>query len=182
VLYGGRTGAPEVLLVHPGGPFWEKKGLGVWSIPKGEYEEGEDPRACALREFEEELGVPPPTDRLSALGSTRQAGSKLVSAWAAEGDLDPTGVRSNRFTLEWPPRSSVIREFPEVDRAQWFALAEARRKINPAQVVFLDRLREMLEGKRRRALGEHGGPETGGAPSALELLDHPRDRLLAEAP
>jgi predicted NUDIX family NTP pyrophosphohydrolase len=147
VLYRERTGAPEVLLVHPGGPFWEKKDLGVWSIPKGEYEEGEDPFACALREFEEELGVPPPTDSPSDLGSTRQAGGKLVSAWAAEGDLDPTGVRSNTFTLEWPPRSGVLREFPEVDRAQWFALAEARRKINPAQVVFLERLREMLEGK-----------------------------------
>ena len=147
VLYRERAGAPEVLLVHPGGPFWEKKDLGVWSIPKGEFREGEDPLACALREFEEELGVSPPTDPLSDLGSTRQAGGKLVSAWAAEGDLDPTGVRSNTFTLEWPPRSGVIREFPEVDHAQWFALAEARRRINPAQVVFLERLREMLERK-----------------------------------
>ena len=147
VLYRERTGAAEVLLVHPGGPFWEKKDLSVWSIPKGEYEEGEDPRACALREFEEELGVPPPTDAPSDLGSIRQAGGKLVRAWAAEGDLDPTGVRSNTFTLEWPPRSGVIREFPEVDRAQWFGLAEARRRINPAQVVFLERLREMVEGK-----------------------------------
>jgi predicted NUDIX family NTP pyrophosphohydrolase len=147
VLYRDRTGAPEVLLVHPGGPFWEKKDLGAWSIPKGEYEEGEDPRACALREFEEELGVPPPTDAPSDLGSTKQAGGKLVSAWAAKGNLDPTRVRSNTFTLEWPPRSGAIREFPEVDRAQWFALAEARRRINPAQVVFLERLRDMLEGK-----------------------------------
>jgi predicted NUDIX family NTP pyrophosphohydrolase len=145
VLYRERVGAPEVLLVHPGGPFWEKKDLGVWSIPKGEYEANEDPLACALREFEEELGVPPPTDTRNALGSTRQAGGKLVSAWAAEGDLDPTGVRSNTFTLEWPPRSGVIRKFPEVDRAEWFALAEARRRINPAQVVFLERLRELLK-------------------------------------
>ena len=145
VLYRERTGAAEVLLVHPGGPFWEKKDLGAWSIPKGEYQEGENPLACALREFEEELGVPPPSDAAGDLGSTRQAGGKLVLAWAAEGDLDPTRVRSNTFTLEWPPRSGVTREFPEVDRAQWFTLAEARRRINPSQVVFLERLRETLE-------------------------------------
>ena len=148
LLYRERAGAPEVLLVHPGGPFWEKKDLGVWSIPKGEYEEGEDPRACAMREFEEELGVPPPTVTPSDLGSTRQAGGKLVRAWAGEGDLDAAGVRSNTFMLEWPPRSGVMREFPEVDRAQWFALGEARRRINPAQTVFLERLRELLCGKR----------------------------------
>lgn len=147
LLYRERAGAPEVLLVHPGGPFWEKKDLGVWSIPKGEYEEGEDPRACAIREFEEELGVPPPTGASTELGSTRQAGDKLVRAWAGEGDLDPAGVRSNTFTLEWPPRSGVMREFPEVDRAEWFALGEARRRINPAQAVFLERLRELLGGK-----------------------------------
>jgi len=144
LLYRERAEAPEVLLVHPGGPFWEKKDLGVWSIPKGEYEEGEDPRACALREFEEELGVPPPTAAPSDLGSTRQAGGKLVRAWAGEGDLDPTSMRSNTFTLEWPPRSGVMREFPEVDRAQWFTIGEARRRINPAQAVFLERLRELL--------------------------------------
>jgi predicted NUDIX family NTP pyrophosphohydrolase len=144
VLYRQRTGAPEVLLVHPGGPFWENKDLAAWSIPKGEYTESEDPLACALREFEEELGVPPPTSAPIDLGSTTQAGGKLVRAWAAEGDLDTAGVRSNTFTLEWPPRSGVTREFPEVDRAEWFALAEARRRINPAQVVFLGRLRELL--------------------------------------
>jgi predicted NUDIX family NTP pyrophosphohydrolase len=144
VLYRQRTGAPEVLLVHPGGPFWENKDLAAWSIPKGEYTESEDPLACALREFEEELGVPPPTSAPIDLGSTTQAGGKLVRAWAAEGDLDTGGVRSNTFTLEWPPRSGVKREFPEVDRAEWFALAEARRRINPAQVVFLGRLRELL--------------------------------------
>jgi predicted NUDIX family NTP pyrophosphohydrolase len=147
LLYRRRAGAPEVLLVHPGGPFWEKKDLSAWSIPKGEYDEGEDPRACALREFEEELGAPPPADALSELGTTRQAASKLVTAWAAEGDLDPAGVRSNTFTLEWPPRSGVMREFPEVDRAEWFPLAEARRRINPAQMAFLERLCEELEGE-----------------------------------
>jgi predicted NUDIX family NTP pyrophosphohydrolase len=144
LLYRERSGAPEVLLVHPGGPYWAKKDLGVWSIPKGEYEDGEEPLACALREFEEELGGAPPTDTPSDLGETRQAGGKLVRAWALEGDLDPARMRSNTFTLEWPPRSGAMREFPEVDRAEWFALAEARRRINPAQVVFLERLRELL--------------------------------------
>jgi predicted NUDIX family NTP pyrophosphohydrolase len=153
LLYRGRTGAPEVLLVHPGGPFWERKDQGAWSIPKGEYEEGEDPRACALREFEEELGGAPPAGALTELGTTRLAGGKLVSAWAAEGDLDPASVVSNTFTLEWPPRSGVLREFPEVDRAEWFSLAEARRRINPAQVAFLERLREKLE--------EEGPPRPG---------------------
>jgi predicted NUDIX family NTP pyrophosphohydrolase len=145
LLYRRRAGAPEVLLVHPGGPFWARKDLGAWSIPKGEYGEGEDPRACALREFEEELGTPPPGDALIELGTVKQTGGKLVTAWALEGDLDPVGVRSNTFTLEWPPRSGVMREFPEVDRAEWFPPAEARRKINPAQVAFLERLREELE-------------------------------------
>jgi predicted NUDIX family NTP pyrophosphohydrolase len=145
VLYRLRSGAPEVLLVHPGGPFWAKRDLGAWSIPKGEYEQGEDPRACALREFEEELGAPPPTDTLTELGTTRQAAGKLVTAWAAQGDLDPASVRSNAFTLEWPPRSGVMREFPEVDRAEWFPLAEARRRVNPGQVELLERLREKVE-------------------------------------
>jgi predicted NUDIX family NTP pyrophosphohydrolase len=152
LLYRRRTAGPEVLLVHPGGPFWKKKDLGAWSIPKGECEEGEDPRACALREFEEELGASPPDGDLAALGSARQAGGKLVTAWAAEGDIDPAGVRSNTFRLEWPPRSGIIREFPEIDRAQWFPLAEARRRINPAQAVFVDRLDDALEdGGVRRA-------------------------------
>ena len=144
LLYRERDGAPEVLLVHPGGPFWAKKDLGAWSIPKGEYEDGEEALACALREFEEELGSVPPADGPSDLGVTRQAGGKLVQAWALEGDLDAAAIRSNTFTIEWPPRSGVMREFPEVDRAEWFPLAEARRRINPAQVAFLDRLRELL--------------------------------------
>jgi predicted NUDIX family NTP pyrophosphohydrolase len=133
-----------VLLVHPGGPLWAKKDLGAWSIPKGEYEEAEDPRACALREFQEELGAPPPDGDLAALGTARQAGGKVVTAWAAEGDIDPASVSSNTFSLEWPPRSGVMREFPEIDRAQWFPLAEARRRINPAQAVLIDRLASAL--------------------------------------
>jgi predicted NUDIX family NTP pyrophosphohydrolase len=129
----------EVLLVHPGGPFWAKKDAGAWSIPKGEYEEGEDPIACARREFEEELGSPAPDD-LAPLGEVRQRSGKYVTAWAASGDLDPSAVRSNTFTIEWPPRSGRRQEFPEVDRAEWFPLAVAREKINPAQAEFLDRL------------------------------------------
>jgi predicted NUDIX family NTP pyrophosphohydrolase len=165
LLYRRRTGEPEVLLAHPGGPFWEKKDLGAWSIPKGEYDDTEDPLACAIREFEEELGAPPPADDLLELGTTRQAGGKLVTAWAAEGDLDPANVRSNTFTLEWPPRSGVIREFPEIDRAQWFPLAEARRRINPAQVMFLERLRKKLEAERvRRAEGQDDPTRRGRPP------------------
>ena len=145
LLYRRRAEGPEVLLVHPGGPFWQKKDLGAWSIPKGEYEEGEDPRACALREFEEELGAALPDGDLAELGTARQAGGKLVTAWGAEGDIDPASVRSNTFSLEWPPRSGVTREFPEIDRAEWFPLAEAHRRINPAQAVFVDRLEAELE-------------------------------------
>jgi predicted NUDIX family NTP pyrophosphohydrolase len=144
LLYRRPNGEPEVLLVHPGGPYWEKKDLGAWSIPKGEYDDAEDPRACALREFEEELGARPPEGDLAALGTAKQSGGKVVTAWAVEGDLDPAGARSNTFTLEWPPRSGVMRDFPEVDRADWFTLDDARRRINPAQAVFLERLREEL--------------------------------------
>jgi len=144
LLYRRRAGEPEVLLVHPGGPFWQKKDLGAWSIPKGEYEDGEDARACALREFEEELGAPAPERALAELGTARQAGGKLVTAWAAEGDVDAAALRSNTFTLEWPPRSGAMREFPEVDRADWFPLDEARRRINAAQAVFVDRLEAQL--------------------------------------
>jgi predicted NUDIX family NTP pyrophosphohydrolase len=135
-------GAREVLLVHPGGPFWAKKDLGAWSIPKGEYEDGEDPRACALREFQEELGAPPPDGELVDLGEVHQRGGKVVTAWALEGDADPDAIRANTFTIEWPPRSGKQREFPEVDRAGWFGLDEARERILAAQAPLLDRLAE----------------------------------------
>ena len=144
LLYRLRAGEPEVLLVHPGGPFWARKDGGAWSIPKGEYEEGDDPRAAALREFEEETGRPLEAGELAALGKIKQRGGKVVTAWAAAGDLDPASITSNTFELEWPPRSGRMREFPEVDRAQWFALAEARTKILPAQEELLDRLLERL--------------------------------------
>jgi predicted NUDIX family NTP pyrophosphohydrolase len=127
--------------VHPGGPFWARRDTGAWSIPKGEYGEGEDPRACALREFEEELGAPAPEPAaLVELGTVTQRGGKRVTAWAAEGDIDPAAIRSNTFTIEWPPRSGRTAEFPEIDRAGWFGLEEAREKINPAQAELLDRL------------------------------------------
>jgi predicted NUDIX family NTP pyrophosphohydrolase len=139
-------GPPEILLVHPGGPYWAKKDLGAWSIPKGEYEEGEDPRDCALRELGEELGAPPrlTLKGLIELGEVRQRGGKAVRAWAAEGDFDPATLRSNSFTMEWPPRSGVQREFPEVDRAEWFEPAVARQKILSAQATFVDILLDRL--------------------------------------
>jgi predicted NUDIX family NTP pyrophosphohydrolase len=142
LLYRRGEAGLEVLLVHPGGPFWAKKDLGAWSIPKGEHDDGEDARACALREFAEETGSAAAPGELTDLGSVRQKAGKVVQAWALEGDLDPAAVRSNTFTLEWPPRSGRMREFPEVDRAGWFALDAARERINPAQAAFLDRLRE----------------------------------------
>jgi len=131
----------EVLLVHPGGPFWAKKDAGAWSIPKGEYEEGDDPRECALREFEEELGSALPADtELVELGSVKQKSGKVITAFAAEGDLDPETITSNTFEMEWPPRSGRMQAFPEVDRAGWFSIEEAREKLNPAQAEFLVRL------------------------------------------
>jgi predicted NUDIX family NTP pyrophosphohydrolase len=144
LLYRLAGGGPEVLLVHPGGPFWARKDAGVWSIPKGEYEDGDDPLACALREFEEETGSTLPPGELIELDDVKQKGGKVVRAWAAEGDLDADAVRSNTFRMEWPPRSGRTAEFPEVDRAGWFGIDEARVKLSPAQAEFLDRLLERL--------------------------------------
>jgi predicted NUDIX family NTP pyrophosphohydrolase len=141
LLFRSAANAVEVLLVHPGGPFWAKKDEGAWSIPKGEVGDGEEPLACALRELEEELGAPFSLvpEELIELGSVRQKGGKVVHCWAAQDDFDPAGLRSNTFTMEWPPRSGVEREFPEVDRAEWFGLGAAREKINPAQAELLNR-------------------------------------------
>ena len=142
LLFRDDRDSPELLLVHPGGPFWAKRDLGAWSIPKGQIAEGEDAVDCALRELREELGPAPELDReaLIELGSVRQKGGKVVHAWAAEGDFDPGALSSNEFTMEWPPRSGVRREFPEVDRVEWFAPDAAREKILAAQVDFIDRL------------------------------------------
>jgi predicted NUDIX family NTP pyrophosphohydrolase len=134
----------EVLLVHPGGPFWAKRDLGAWSIPKGEYPEDEEPLAAARREFAEELGSPAPDGETIELGEIRQKAGKIVCAWAVAGDLDPAEITSNTFTMQWPPRSGRTQEFPEVDRAQWFDLEEARERINPAQAALLDRLRDAV--------------------------------------
>ena len=144
LLYRLTEGRPEVLLVHPGGPFWARRDAGAWSIPKGEYEPGDDPRTCALREFEEETGAAFPPGELIDLGDVKQKGGKVVSAWAAEGDLDADAVRSNTVTMEWPPRSGRTGEFPEVDRAGWFGVDAAREKLVAAQAEFLDRLLERL--------------------------------------
>jgi predicted NUDIX family NTP pyrophosphohydrolase len=144
LLYRLSGGAPEVLLVHPGGPFWARRDAGAWSVPKGEYEDADDPLAAARREFEEETGTALDTGELLELGDVKQKNGKVVSAWAAEGDLDPDAVHSNTFTMEWPPRSGRAAEFPEIDRAGWFGIDEARQKLNPAQAEFLDRLLELL--------------------------------------
>lgn len=147
LLYRLTPTGPEVLLVHPGGPLWVRREDGAWSLPKGELEPGEDPCAAAVREFAEELGVPAPVDSatLVPLGSVRQRGGKLVEVWVAEGDLDVSaGITSATFTMEWPPRSGRMQEFPEVDRAAWLSLAVARVKLVSAQAEFLDRLQALL--------------------------------------
>jgi len=138
-MFRRRKGVLEVLLVHPGGPFWMKKDLGAWTIPKGELAEGEDERAAARREFAEETGLTP-AGPLHPLGSVKLKGGKLVHGWAFEGDCDPAAVRSNTFRVQWPPGTGQWRTFPEVDRAEWFPLEEARLRINPAQAAFLDAL------------------------------------------
>jgi predicted NUDIX family NTP pyrophosphohydrolase len=143
LLFRKVSGRFEVLLVHPGGPFWARKDEGSWSIPKGEFEDDEDPLAAAKREFEEETGISPRGEMLP-LGELRQPGGKVVHAWAADCDLDPAGLRSNTFSMEWPPGSGRRQEFPEVDRAAWFPLPEAGRRILKGQTAFLARLQEKL--------------------------------------
>jgi len=137
----------EVLLVHPGGPFWKRRDDGAWSIPKGEIEPGEEPVAAALRELGEELGPAPKLDpgSLIELGSVRQRAGKVVEAWAAEGDFDPGQLQSIEFEMEWPPRSDTQATFPEVDRAEWFTPEGARTKILAGQAPLIDRLLERLD-------------------------------------
>lgn len=143
LLHRRREAGLEVLLVHPGGPFWRNKDEGAWMIPKGMVDEGEEPLACALREFEEELGTRP-EGRPEPLCRIRQKGGKWVEAFALEGDLDADAIVSNSFKVEWPPKSGTWQSFPEVDRAAWFSLAEARAKILPSQAPILDALEAML--------------------------------------
>jgi predicted NUDIX family NTP pyrophosphohydrolase len=133
----------EVFLVHPGGPYWAKKDLGAWTIPKGEFDEGEDPLTAAQREFHEETGcgLSGPFHPLNAI---EQPSGKVVHAWAVAGDCDATAITSNMFSMEWPPKSGQQRDFPEIDRAQWFELAEARRRILSGQVGFLEQLESLL--------------------------------------
>jgi predicted NUDIX family NTP pyrophosphohydrolase len=146
LVYRSMNGRLEVLLVHPGGPYWAKRDDGAWSLPKGEHEVDEDPLRVALREFREELGVGPPSDREPVyLGESRQPSGKRISAWALKGDVDVGVVRSNTFTMEWPPGSGDTKEFPEVDRAAWFDVDAARRKLLPGQIGFIDRLSELLQ-------------------------------------
>jgi predicted NUDIX family NTP pyrophosphohydrolase len=139
------TGDLEVLLVHPGGPLWQSRDDGVWSIPKGEVEKTDDPEATAEREFGEELGMPAPAGERIDLGQITQRSGKLVRAWAVAGDLDAAAARSNTFEMQWPRGSGRMQAFPEIDRAGWFAVADARRKLIEAQVPFLDRLARALE-------------------------------------
>ncbi len=140
LLYRTRDGVVEVLIAHPGGPFWARKDNGAWSIPKGEYTDGEDPWAAAQREFSEELGLSVPAGPRLDLGPLKQPSGKVVTAFAVQSDLDVTDARSNTFQLEWPKGSGTLREFPEVDRVGWFTVAQARTKLLKGQRGFLDRL------------------------------------------
>ncbi|HTB48789.1 MAG TPA: NUDIX domain-containing protein [Verrucomicrobiae bacterium] len=143
LVFRGNPRSVEVLLVHPAGPFWAKKD--TWSIPKGELDEGEDHLAAAFREFEEELGMLPPAGELLELGSMKQSGGKTNYIWAVEGEFNVKLFKGNTFTMEWPPKSGQQQEFPENDRAAWFDLATAKRKLFKAQIVFIDRLAERLK-------------------------------------
>lgn len=158
-----RGGQIEVLLVHPGGPFWAKKDTRAWSVPKGEFGGTEDARAVAVREFEEELGTPPPDGPQIDLGTVKQSGGKVVHAWAVEGNVDAGALSSNTFEMEWPPRSGKTATFPEVDRAEWFSLNEAEVKLLAGQRPFLDRL--------AGAVAAQGGA-AGNTPAASDVRRH----------
>jgi len=148
LLYRCAAHRAEVLLGHPGGPFWQRRDAGAWMLPKGGIAPGEDAEQAARREFEEEVGLPA-SGPLHPLGQVRQRGGKWVEIFALEGDFDPTRLRSALFPLEWPPRSGRIVEFPEFDRVAWFAPDEARRRILPSQAVFLDRWAVLLDARER---------------------------------
>jgi predicted NUDIX family NTP pyrophosphohydrolase len=149
LLYRIRAGELEVFLVHPGGPYWENRDAGAWSIPKGEFDEGDDPLEAARREFQEETGSQA-TGEFVALTPLKQKSGKLVYAWAVRGDIDAASVTSNTFSMEWPPRSGHQREFPEIDRGAWFTVAAANEKILPGQRGFIRQLREHLDATPRQ--------------------------------
>ncbi|BDM68761.1 DNA mismatch repair protein MutT [Streptomyces nigrescens] len=144
LLYRGGGSGVEVLLAHMGGPLWARRDAGAWTVPKGEYLPPEEPRAAARREFEEELGVPPPDGPYVPLGETRQAGGKVVTVWAVEGDLAPERIVPGTFTMEWPRGSGTVRSFPEIDRVAWFSPDEAYARLVTGQRVFLERLADRL--------------------------------------
>jgi len=144
LLYKKVQGVLQVFLIHPGGPFFAKKDEGAWSIPKGEIDVGEEPLAAAIREFEEETGCRPDEGGFLPLSPVKQKNGKIVLSWAVEGECDAGAIRSNTFTLEWPPRSGRMQEYPEADRAGWFTVDEAKRKINPAQAAVIDELRSKV--------------------------------------
>jgi len=145
LLYRLQKGTLQVLLVHPGGPFWKNKDAGAWSIPKGEPDEDEDPLDTALRELQEETGIPVKKSTCSPLTPVKQKAGKLILAWAMKGNLDPDQINSNTFDIEWPPKSGKTQSFPEIDRAGWFTVEEAREKINPAQAALLDELVNIIK-------------------------------------
>jgi predicted NUDIX family NTP pyrophosphohydrolase len=156
LLFRRLAGRLQVMLVHPGGPYWERKDAGVWSIPKGLFEENEGPLEAARREFTEETGFDVEGEFI-ALGELTQPSKKIVHAWALESDLDTTRIKSNTFTLEWPPDSGQVEDYPEIDKGQWFDIDEARRKITKGQLGFIDRLIERL---RYDPSGADGGAST----------------------
>ena len=169
LMFRRRGSAVDVFLVHPGGPFWQNKDLGSWSIPKGEYAEGEDPLMVAKREFKEETGLTPQGEFIS-LEDIKQPSGKVITAWAFEGDCMPTEIRSNTFSMEWPPKSGRTQEFPEVDRAEWFSVDEARARILKGQIGFLDRFIARFQYVPEPEPRERSRPEASRAASAQSSL------------
>jgi len=156
VIYRVTDGRAEVLLVHPGGPYWAGKDVGAWSIPKGEFEPDEEPLAAAMREFAEETGLEVPGGKPVPLTPVRQPSGKIVHAWYLQGDLDASVVRSNTFEMEWPPGSGRTAEYPEVDRAAWYGLGAARIKLHKGQVPIIEQLEQALELEPAAPTGGHG--------------------------
>jgi predicted NUDIX family NTP pyrophosphohydrolase len=172
LLYRKRGAAVEVLVGHAGGPFWGKKDAGAWSIPKGEFEADEEPKAAARREFEEELGIPAPEGELLDLGSIKRKDGKTIYVWALEGDADPEKLTSNTFDLEWPPKSGQIQQFPEFDKAAWLPIHKAGPKLHKGQSEFIDRLAEKL-GVDLNAAGKPAASGSSSSPPA----DQPQTSL-----